>query len=102
MRALNDRNRLPIKAERFGTWVGKQGTLDIIATDAEGTNIIAVCIYDKPMVTYKDYEDAIELSRKASVKPDYVYLFAGSGFDEKINLESKIGKNLKPVLLDRI
>lgn len=102
MKALNDHNRLPIKAERFGTWVGKQGTIDIIATDAEGANIVALCIYDKPMVTYKDYEEALELSRKASVNPDYVYLFAGSGFDEKINLESKIGKNLKPVLLDRI
>ena len=102
MRALNDRDRLPIKAERFGTWVGKQGTIDIIATDTRGTNIVAVCVYDKPMVTYKDYEDLLDLSRQAEVVPDYIYLFSGSGFDEKINLESKIGKNLKPVLLDRI
>ncbi len=102
MKALNDRNRLPIKAERFGTWVGKQGTIDIIATDAAGSNIVAVCVYDKPMVTYNDYENLLDLSRQAEVSPDHVYLFSGSGFDEKINLESKIGKNLKPVLLDRI
>ncbi|MCR5278072.1 MAG: ATP-binding protein [Lachnospiraceae bacterium] len=102
MRALNDRNRLPIKAERFGTWVGKQGTIDIIATDSDGINIVGVCVYDKPMVTYRDYEELLDLSSKAEVKPDYVYLFSGSGFDEKINLESRIGKNLKPVLLDRI
>lgn len=102
MRALNDRDRLPIKAERFGTWVGKQGTIDIIATDAKGLNIVAVCVYDKPMVTYRDYENLLDLSRQAEVRPDYIYLFSGSGFDEKINLESRIGKNLKPVLLDRI
>jgi len=102
LKTLNERKRLPIKAERFGTWVGKQGTIDIVASDDEGHTLAALCIFDKPMVTYDDYDELLRLSEKARISVDYVYLFAGGRFDEKINLEAKVGKNLKPILLDRI
>ncbi|MCR5309989.1 MAG: ATP-binding protein [Lachnospiraceae bacterium] len=102
LKGLNDRNRLPIRAEKYGVWYGKLGTIDVVASDNSGKNLIAMCIYDKPMVTYDDYERLLMLASKAKISPDNVYLFAGMRFDEKITLEAKVGKNLKLVLLDRI
>lgn len=99
---LNDRGRLPIKVERFGIWVGKPGVIDIVATAEDGKNILAVCIYDKPMFTYEDYEWLLFCADKAKLTPDYVYLFAGSRFDEKVNLEAKVRDSLTLCMLDRL
>lgn len=99
---LNDRNKLPFRIEKFGMWVGKPGTIDIVAEAEDGKNIIAVCVYDKPMLTYDDYEWLIYCADKAKINADYFYLYAGSRFDEKLTLEAKVRDNLQLVLLDRI
>lgn len=102
MMRLNDRNKLPFRIEKFGMWVGKPGTIDIVAEAEDGKNIIAVCVYDKPMLTYDDYEWLIYCADKAKINADYFYLYAGSRFDEKLTLEAKVRDNLQLVLLDRI
>lgn len=99
---LNDKKRLPIHVDRFGTWVGKQGNIDIIGESEEGEYIVGICVYDKAMLTYEDYEWLIYTSNKAKIVPKYIYLFAGNRFDEKISLEAKIKDNLNLYLLDRI
>lgn len=99
---LNERSKLPIKVERFGRWLGKQGTIDIIGEAESGQNILAICVYDKAMLTYDDYEWLLYCSKKAGISPDYLYLFSGSRFDEKLTLECKVRKNLKLLLLDNL
>lgn len=99
---LNDRNRLPVHIEKFGSWIGKQGNIDIIGTDNNGKYIIGICIYDKPMLTYEDYEWLLYCASKAKVTPDYIYLYSGFRFDEKITIEAKIKENINLFLLDRI
>ena len=49
------------------------------------------------MMTYADYEWVISCAERARIKADYIYLYTASGFDEKLNLEAKIKKNLKLV-----
>jgi len=100
--SLNEKNRLPIKIEHYGTWVGKQGNLDFVMEDENGKHIIGICVYDKPMLTYDDYEWLLFTAQKAKISPDYVYLYAGTRFDEKISIEAKIKDNINLLLLDRI
>lgn len=102
LQKLNDRGKLPIKADKFGMWVGKQGTIDIVAKDSDDKNVLAICIYDKPMLTYDDYEWLLFCAEKAKLSADYVYLYAGSRFDEKVTLEAKVRDSLTLYLLDRI
>lgn len=102
MNKANDRKRLPISVDRFGKWVGKPGVIDIVGTNEAGKNILAACIYDKAMFTYEDYEWLMYCADKAKLTADYVYLFAGSRFDEKLSLEAKVRKNLKLLLLDNL
>lgn len=102
MEKANARKKLPVACERFSKWVGKQGTIDIVAMGENGKNLLAICVYDKAMLTYEDYEWLLYCANKAKLNADYIYLFAGGRFDEKLSLEAKVRKNLKLFLLDNI
>lgn len=93
---LNDRHRLPFVVDSIGEWIGKAGSLDIIAQDEEGHTLIGLCNWEKPM-TYEDYENLLAYARKAKIQADYIYMYTAFRFDEKLNLEAKIRTNLKLV-----
>lgn len=99
---LNSRKKLPVNVEKFGKWIGKQGNIDIIGQSESGKTILALCVYDKAMLTYEDYEWLLYCAEKAKVSADFIYLFAGNRFDEKLSLEAKVRKNLKLLLLDNL
>lgn len=98
----NEKGRLQIKADSFGTWVGKPGTIDIVAYNEEGNATLGICNFDKPMFTYEDYEWLMFCADKAQLPTDEVFVFTAGRFDEKLTLEGKVSNNLKLVLLDRI
>ena len=99
---LNKRGRLPIHYETSGEWVGKEGNIDFIAQDADGKMLIALCNWEKAMMTYEDYEWLLSYARKVKINADYIYLYTASGFDEKLNLEAKVKRNLKLVQITDI
>ncbi len=92
---LNNRNKLPVKLKTIGEWVGKIGTLDIIAQDEEGHTLVGLCNWEKPMMTYEDYENLLLFAKKAKIQADYIYMYSVARFDEKLNLEAKVKTNLK-------
>ncbi len=93
---LNDRHKLPIALNSVGEWIGKAGSLDIIAQDEEGHTLIGLCNWEKPM-TYEDYENLLVCARKAKINADYIYMYTAFRFDERLNLEAKIKTNLRLV-----
>lgn len=93
---LGERHRLPIACGTIGEWIGKAGTLDIIAQDQEGRTLIGLCNWEKPM-TYEDYENLLLYAKKAKISADYIYMYTAFRFDEKLNLEAKVKSNLKLV-----
>ncbi len=95
-------DQLPIKAERIGEWVGKLGTIDIIAQSREGETIAGICCWDKPLMRYADYEWLLFCAEKAKLRVDYIYLFSLHSFDEKLNLEAKVKGNLKLISMDEM
>lgn len=93
---LGERHRLPIACGAIGEWIGKAGSLDIIAQDQEGRTLIGLCNWEKPM-TYEDYENLLLYAKKAKISADYIYMYTAFRFDEKLNLEAKVKSNLKLV-----
>lgn len=93
-------NKLPIKAERIGEWVGKLGAIDVIAQSKTGETIVGICCWDKPLMRYADYEWLLFCVEKAKLRADYIYLFSLHSFDEKLNLEAKVKRNLKLISMD--
>lgn len=96
----NKWGQLPIQIDRIGEWVGKLGTIDVIAQNEKGETIVSICNWDKPMMRYDDYEWLLFCCKEAKIKVDYVYLFSVKRFDEKLNLEAKVKNNIKLISLD--
>jgi len=96
----NKWKELPIEIDRIGEWVGKLGSIDVVAQNAEGKTIVAACNWDRPMMRYDDYEWLMFTCREAMIPADYIYLFSVKRFDEKLYLEARVKNNLKLVSLD--
>lgn len=99
---MNDKEKLPIQFTDSGIWVGKEGTIDAVAQDEEGRTLIALCNWERPMITYEDYEWVLSCAEKAKINVDYVYLYTASSFDEKLNLEAKVKPGLQLVQISDI
>lgn len=80
---LEERGILPFEIEDEGEWIGKEGSIDIIAQSDVGDTLIGLCIWQRKIV-HEDYEKLIFLSKKAKLDADYIYLFSAAGFDEWI------------------
>lgn len=98
----NKWGKLPFKVDRFGEWVGKLGTIDIIAQNENGETMVAICSYDRPVMRYDDYEWLLFCAEKAKIRTDYVYLFSVHSFDEKLNLEAKVKHNLRLISMEEM
>jgi len=81
---LNEIGELPIRFVKNGEWVGKIGTIDIVAQDEAGHTLLALCNYEKKILTGDDYEWLIFLAKKAKLVPLVVYLYTVGEFDESI------------------
>ena len=92
--------KLPIGIDRIGEWVGKSGNIDVIAQDEAGKTLAAYCNWEKSVMQYEDYERLLSNIEKAKLKADAIYLFSIQRFDEKLNLEAKMKKNLKLISLE--
>ncbi len=96
----NQLMKLPIQYTKIGKWIGKTGTIDLVAQDEAQHTILALCNWEKPMMRYDDYEWLIFCAKQAKLKPDYVYLFSAGGFDEKLKFAENSKKNVKLLTLE--
>lgn len=97
MEKMNEANMLPFVYDRAGEWVGKEGNIDMIAQDEETHTMLVLCNYEKPIMTYEDYERLLYCAGKARLRIDYIYLYSIGRFDEKLYLEAKVKKNVSLV-----
>ncbi len=81
---MNMLGQLPIKVKRIGTWVGKQGSIDILAQSEDRQRIVARCSWSKELMTIDMLTSLIEATNKAKIKSDYYYLFSAHGFSQEL------------------
>ncbi len=98
----NSFSNLPIKYDRMGSWIGKEGTIDFVCKDAGGHVLIALCNWEKPMMRFDDYEKLMHCAKQARLSPDYVYLFSAGGFDDGLHFAVSSKKNIKLITLDEL
>ena len=75
----------------IGEWLGKTGTIDVVASDSNGSYTVASCSYARQM-TYEDYEWLLFCMKKAKVKSSDVRLYCEKGFDERLQDAAAQGK----------
>ncbi len=98
----NKQGKLPVKVSRVGEWVGKFGTIDIVAQSEEGKTILGICNWEKPVMRYDDYEWFLFCAEKARLSADYIYLFSVHNFEERLKLEAKVKPNMKLISMDEM
>ena len=81
---LNVRNMLPIKAEKCGEWIGKNGAIDLVMQDAEENNLLAFCDWEKDVIGTDDLTHDLKVAEDAKLHPDHVYLFSAGYFSEEV------------------
>ncbi len=95
---LNRLGRLPVKMVKQGTWVGKEGTIDIIGQDSIRENVVGICNWDKKVMSYEKYEELLSNMALAKLRAKAIYLFSASDFDNR--LKSLADSNHSIVLVD--
>lgn len=94
MEYLNEERKLPFHYEKSGIWAGKDGSIDMLASNGQGKVLAVFTKYDKGGMTYEDYQRYLHSLEQAGIVPDDCYLFSMGSFDERIRLEAKVKLHL--------
>ena len=95
---LNVVGQLPIKLIKIGTWVGKEGNIDVIGQSSNRENVVGICNWADKQMSYSRYEELLESMKQARITANTIYLFSATKFDNKLVELSKVNKSV--VLVD--
>ena len=98
MELMNRVGKLPLQVTKLGTWIGKQGTVDIVAQDAVRNTLVGSCNWSKPMMTAADVEGLEQTLKKARLSPKHIFLFTATEFAQE--LVELAGKDERFILVD--
>lgn len=93
------RGEFPISFESVDEWVGKAGTIDLIARDEEGKTLIGLCCWNDPVMRSAEYERLRRLARKARIEADYICLYSAGGYDEELSQRAAAEQTLRLIRL---
>lgn len=99
---LEERGLFPFEIEEEGEWIGKEGTIDIIAQSEMGDTALGICSWQKTL-THADLEKLEYCAKKARLEGDVIYLFSTAGFDNwLLDAALKPGCKLKLIGIDEL
>lgn len=90
---------LPFEVSNMGEWAGKAGDIDMIMQSETGETLLASCECERAVFPYEDYEWLLFLAGQAQLRTDYIWLFSGGRFDERLIAEAREKENLSLILL---
>ena len=73
-----------LKISKMGTWIGKEGNIDIIAQNSVRENIVGYCNWNQPEFTMEMKEELLKSMKQAKIDAKYFFLFSAKGFSEEI------------------
>lgn len=90
--------KLPLKVTKMGTWIGKEGTIDIIAQNEVRQNMVGLCNWEKPELTMAMCQELFENMKKAKIGAEYYFLFSAKGFAAEVTAMAEHDKRF--ILVD--
>lgn len=95
---LNRVGRVPLPLVRMGTWIGKEGTIDIIGQSSNRESVVGICNWSQPAFTAERYRGLLHNMKKAKITAKIVYLFSATTFERE--LEELAAEDASLVLVD--
>ena len=80
---MSGKNRLKAKDGDFRVWIGKTGTLDVVAGAGDGSFLAAICFYDSEETDIEHLKLFEELITKAGLRCREKFIFSRSGFTDR-------------------
>ena len=77
---LNQMGRLPVKVNKMGTWIGKNGHIDIVAQSSARERIVAVCNWENAALTVDMVQEMFLAMKQAKIQAEHYYLFSAKAF----------------------
>lgn len=77
-------HKLPLQIHKMGTWIGKRGHIDIIVQNEIRENLICLCNWSEPEMTFEMCQGLFQSMEQAKITANYYYLFSAKSFDEKL------------------
>lgn len=77
-------DKLPLKIVKMGTWIGKEGNIDIIAQNEIRQNMVGLCNWKEPLLTKELCEQLFHNMNLAKIKAEYYFLFSARGFAPEV------------------
>lgn len=102
MMLLNQVEKVPFEITKIGTWIGKNGSIDIIAQSTDRKNIIGICNWDEPFLTNKMVDDMIETMKLAKVSSEHFYLFSAKAFEIAVQERAKEDKRFELIDMNEL
>lgn len=102
MMLLNQVGKVPFEITKIGTWIGKNGSIDIIAQSTDRKNIIGICNWDEPFLTNKMVDDMIETMKLAKVSSEHFYLFSAKAFEIAVQERAKEDKRFELIDMNEL
>ena len=81
---LNEEKKLPFIYQKSGEWVGKVGTIDLVAGDEAGNILVGSCNWHSGTMKYDDFEWLQMCMKQAKIKSAAIYLYSKDGFDRAL------------------
>ena len=82
----------------MGTWVGKEGNIDIIAQNEIRQNMVGFCNWQEPELTMEMCEALFLNMKRAKIGAEYYFLFSAQGFAPEVTAMAERDKRF--VLVD--
>lgn len=95
---LDKVGKLPLKIHKIGTWVGKEGNIDIIAQNEIRQNMVGLCNWERDEVTMEMCDELFSNMKKARIGAEYYFLFSAKSFDGRVKAMAEEDKRF--VLVD--
>lgn len=98
LQLMDQGHKLPLEIHKMGTWIGKRGNIDIIAQNSVRENLICLCNWKEPEMTFGMCQELFASMDQAKVAANFYYLFTAKAFDEK--LVRMVSRDSRIVLVD--
>lgn len=89
---------LPLEISKMGTWIGKEGKIDLIVQNSVRENIVGLCSWSRGEMPYEVLAQLEESMGQARLKAKYRYLFSAGTFDVRLMEAAKRDESI--VLVD--
>jgi hypothetical protein len=99
---LNQVGRVPFPIHKMGTWVGKEGNVDIIAQSSDRQNIVGLCNWNRPQLTMQMCEEMYESMQKARINSEHFYLFSAQAFEPDLVAYARVDNRFELIDMNEL